>query len=506
MLDAHEETWLGELAGVLYAESNRFARGFVAQASVTTEELPRLIASEDATTLETLWLIPHGDFDASLLHSPNLRGLRFVGGLEPAMFGVIAAAGPYPFEGVGFDLFDMIPNKGEPWTDEQRAARDELLRLRVTFPKVTELAVRAYHRDPAELAFLWTSPFAAGLSRLRLSSVGSTPYWLAHQDSLPKSVSSVEVSFDFGIHAWATELRRDEAGRFSRVVATLRPKRRDHGAVALDDIVGGLLDEVDADALTEVEVRADGVRVTQDALDAIAAAAHRHTRLTSLRLPGRPPLDVTKVARSSEPVLTQKERDRLAHAGTAKALAQRVQALAAGVLDPAKLGTLDTLDFAETSALERVRALLPTLEVDPRWAEIALLLLTLPMPSEPARGYSNAHHGLMDDVLRVYARARPERPFARLLPVLDNLSAQRAIAVVGEHPGVLIKRDELPLLLDWFETRKTMDANNTYYTVRALIGPLLGPDTRRDLEERLATHKLNRFHRWAYEEALKRIP
>ena len=243
--------------------------------------------------------------------------------------------------------------------------------------------------------------------------------------------------------------------------------------------------------------------MTQAALDAITHAAQRHTRLRSLRLPGRPPLDVGALARPAEPVLTTKERDRRAHAARAQEIGARIRTAAEGLMPEETLALLGGLDFGATETLERARAWLPVAsDVDPRWAEVVLLLLSIPRPTEPPKGYRRAHDALAVDGLRVCARARLERPFTRLRAVLDNLSPQDALSVIAESAGTprsLVWPEELPAVLDWFEARNVKQASDTYYAIKDLIAKLGGPGTRDDLQRRLASRKLNRFHRWTYE-------
>ncbi|MGZ3473775.1 MAG: TIGR02996 domain-containing protein [Polyangiales bacterium] len=500
LLDKHGQTWLGELGSILQQDQIRFERGFVARAAVTSDDLPRLADCVDAVTIDALFIHGREPFDASLLRAKNLRGLRFVGGIEPIMLETLASEGPFDFEGVGIDLFDVLPGRDRSWTDEQRAMRDRVVGLRATFPRFTELAIRAFYRDPEDLAFVWESPLVDGLERLRLA-VGSTRHWIAHQDVLPRSLRTLECSFDFGFRAWQTELARDDDGRFSKVVATLRPKARDFAPVALDDVIRDLLDEVAPDALTELEVRADGVRIVQTALDAIVQAARRHTRLTRLRLPGRAPLDLSVAAKPSAPVLTAKERDRIAHAKVTESVVVRLRDAAKDLLPEAALADVD---LGQTATLSQIgQSWLPkSADVDPRWAEVALVLLSLPLPAERPEGYGRAHRELAEEALRLFGRAKPDTPFTRLHPLLDGLYEDVAMSVIAELGRALVTDDEIPALLDWFESFKVKGASDTYYAVKDLLHRR-GLEVHPELKRRLSDHKLNRFHRWAYESALR---
>ncbi len=284
LLAAHGEAWLSDLVGVVRPEYTRFARGFLAEVGIGGDQLHRLVESEHAATLETLWLHGHDAFDPALLH--RLPALRFVGGIEPAWFADLDRHGPFPFPGLGLDLYGALPYGDEPLSAAQHAMLAEAGALRTIFPAVERVAISAFSRDPALLEGLLASPLVAGVRELRLSG-SRVKSWLDRRHLLPDSVQELEVSFDFGFHDWTHRFFRDAEGRFSRLVATLRPKRSDFGGGKLEELAE-VLDGLPTDLLVEVEVHADGTRVTKGALDPIVEAARRHPGLRKLSLPGRP--------------------------------------------------------------------------------------------------------------------------------------------------------------------------------------------------------------------------
>ncbi len=275
LLTAHGETWLSDLVGVVRPEYTRFARGFLAEVHVGGEDLPRLVESEHAATLETLWLQGRDAFDPALLR--RLPALRFLGGIDPDMYDDLARSGPFPFPGLGVDIYYALPYGSDPLTEAQRAQLTATAGLRATFPAVERLAISAFHRDPKHVEGLVASPLVSGVRELRFSGQPVSA-WIERRHLLPPSVQILELSFDFGFHDWTHRFFRDTEGRFSRLVATLRPKRADFGGGKLEDLVE-ILDELPTDLLVDVEVHADGTRVTKGALDAIVEAARRTRHL-----------------------------------------------------------------------------------------------------------------------------------------------------------------------------------------------------------------------------------
>ncbi|MBL8717271.1 MAG: TIGR02996 domain-containing protein [Myxococcales bacterium] len=488
LLAAHGEAWLSDLVGVVRPEYTRFARGFLAEVGVGGDQLHRLVESEHAATLETLWLHGHDAFDVSLLR--RLPALRFVGGIEPAWFADLERHGPFPFPGLGLDLYGALPYGDEPLSTAQHAMLAEAGALRSTFPAVERLAISAFYRDPALLEGLLASPLVAGVRELRLSG-SRVKSWLDRRHLLPDSVQELEVSFDFGFHDWTHRFFRDTEGRFSRLVATLRPKRSDFGGGKLEELAE-VLDGLPTDLLVEVEVHADGTRVTKGALDPIVEAARRHPGLRKLSLPGRPDALAGATASAKAPQ-TRAEKAAVAWTAATTAIAGK---LAGTRLPDGVRAALAATNWNDAPSLDAARALLPT-KADPAWVEAALLLVSVPLHPEPAEGVRTAHDALQRAAIAAYGRARPPQPFTGLRPFVDAVGAYSFDQVLqGDH--ALVGPDELGSFLDWFETLGVSDANRIYYTVKDILRERRSTAVVADVADRMANHKLNRIHKWAY--------
>ena len=496
-LEANEKSWLGALADRVHKV--RFERGFPTVAGVSHDDLPGLAGAREAATLEEIWL--HGEDSPELDVLRPLRGLRLVGGLGSNAIELVLRGKPWPWTGIGFDLFDIAPGRGGAWTTEARELGARIADAREVLPNVRELAVEAYARDKVGFIPLWSGTLGNGLERLRIASgVASVPYWLANVDKIPGSVRELELSFDFGFHDWSCWLYRGERGGFSRVVATLRPGRRDFQKSSLGDIAAELLDEVATDLLTDVEVRADGVRIQGSTLDRIVAAATRHSRLRRLVLPGRDPIDATAKA-GRAPVKTAKQ---VAADGRAKQLAEfdaAVRKVAGALADKLQPASWDDP---------------PTLASTAAWltsaghVELAYVLLGAPAPSTWSSAWTRARDQVATAAFQLLVKHTKPPAFERLFPLVrcagspadvlfTMIDADRRIA------RALIDRASLSALLDWFETLTVRGVSGIYEGIRSTLIAVGDKSTRADLRARLAKHELHRFHRWTYEEAAKGI-
>lgn len=494
LLAQHGEAWLSDLVGVVRAEYTRFSRGFLAEVGVSPGELPRLVESEHAATLEAVWLQGNDALDPAVLR--KLPALRFVGGLEPAVFPDLRRAGPFGWPGVGIDVYGALPyDDAAPLTAEQEALLAEAARLRDTFPSLERLAISAYHRDPARLEGLLGSPLVEGLVELRVSGA-SVARWMRHRDRLPASLAVFEVSFDFGFHDWTHRFFRDAEGQWSRLVATLRPKRSDFGGGKLEELADDL-DGLPTDMLVDVEVHADGTRVTKAALDAIVEAARRHPKLRRLSLPGRPDALAATDAPKGGKAAPATRAEKAAAAWRASTTAIAAKLAESGLPDPVR-AALAATDWNDAASLGAALGHLPGKKVDPAWIDVALLLVSVPLHPEPAEGVRSAHDALQRAAIAVYGRAEPPHPFRGLRPLVDAVGAFSFNQVLQEQHD-LVGPDELGVFLDWFETLSVVDANRIYYTVKDILRARRSKAVNADVAERLASHKLNRFHRWTYE-------
>lgn len=491
LLDAHGEEWLGDLAGVLDLVDVRFRRGLLSHLHLATDELPRLVESEHAKTIEWLYLRERPEFDATLLK--KLPALRFVGGVEPGMLDALEAAGPFEIPGLGVDLYDTIPGREDGWTEELRATLARFYGLRGTFPRVTTLAVRAWYKDAHHLDELWRSPLCEGVRVLQISGAGSDASWFARRDRLPQGLKQLDVTFDFGFHDWHTELHLEADG--ARMIATLRPKQQSFQGGKLEDLVEEL-DAFPTDALVSLEVRAEGTRVTKPALDAIAAAAGRHLKLRALTLPGRG----TVAPKATPGAKTKKEQaDEAFAAKTGDALGA-VSALIGEKLDVA-------LDSAQ--GLQRLKSLLDEKKSVDAGAslvvELAFAILELPAAEEMSGPTREAFDELSTAAFFLLAGAAPERCFERLKPCIEADWRRRlCFNRVFADTRALVRPGELPLFLDWFETLPVSQLGLFYYSVRDLLKERDSKELRADTRKRLEEHKLNRFHKWTYEDYWKR--
>jgi hypothetical protein len=239
------------------------------------------------------------------------------------------------------------------------------------------------------------------------------------------------------------------------------------------------------------------VRVQISMLDAIAAAATRHPRLARLALPGRDPIDPRgrPAARTAKAIALE------AHGQALAAFHARVCAAATDLVSPKALAAIEPASWDSPETLQAVVKWLPKQPADARWAELAVVLLNIPGPA------TAAFHELALALYPLLAKLEPERLWARLQPISEH-AARVLFALCDDDrdlAGALFDREELPALLDWFEELTVIRANAVYYGVRTVLIATGDEHIREALRTRLTTHKLHRFHRWTYEDAVKSI-
>jgi len=285
LLEAHATDWLGRLAPVVIGDRVRFRLGFPSEMAVEPPKAIALAGDPAWATVERLWLMERTDDRAGpslareLLAHPVMRGLRFVGGLGTRALRELARAPLPALTGVGADA-----PRAEEFTSEEREAIEDLAAV----PTVTELQLDDY--DSPASAYRWVLSTKIGRRVRRLGATTGLASVVAWREQLLEdagdALEEVELSFNHGWHSWTTTLRRDGARGWSRLHAVLRPSMASHRSSKLEDLLP-TLEELPADALTELVGEARGVRVTKTATAALAEAARRQKRLERLVLPGQ---------------------------------------------------------------------------------------------------------------------------------------------------------------------------------------------------------------------------
>jgi|GEM_PF-7059535 len=489
LLGQHGAEWLGPLARV--CESYRFERGFLSEARVHPGRALALAAERSWATLRTLWI---WDRDAALptalLRSPELRGLRVLGGVgHDHLVTLLDSDAPWPWSGLVVD----IPNGREGFTSADRRLFERL--DSPLLPSLSELGVDGYWPKVADCRWIFRTPIATKLRRFRSNSgLKSVPAWL--NEELPDNIGALEVSYDYGWHGWTVELTRGDDGRFSHLSAILRSSRRDFSTSKVEDLVAQVLDEVPADAFETFALRVDGARVVGAEVKRVAQAASRQTRLSSLRLPG----------------FGDEEAAALAQEARVKGPAKTVKATLADSAAAAKVASRAALTTA-VAALPKAPDALQTLDVDqPTSLKKASDWIGKQKPSE----------GLTDVLFAIVMLegATSELRRAALSRLVAGHLGERVVAALRHSHAVatdvmsgddkFLDAADLSAVFDWFESLRgnkgVCRAHDVYYWIKAIAIQHGNADTLADLRTRLSDgRKLTSFHKWAYDEAVTRL-
>ncbi len=475
LLDLHGAEWLGTLR-VAVTSRHRFTAGFVSDAGVDPDKALAVADAPEWATVCALTLHAQDEpMPWAFLRGPRLRALRFVGGLEtPHLADLVATRDPWQLEAIGVRL----PNRGV----FARAEIDLITRLAKVLPALHEISF--YETTPAALAWLWSTPLGRRISRLRVSSdIESVPRWIAAD--LPAHVTSMEVSYNDGWHAWTCDLTRGADGKLSRLAALLRPSSESYQAAKVTDLIEHVFDELPPDALESFRLRTLTTPTAAD-LAKVAAAAARQTRAV-LDLPtGAKPAPAT-------PALTVKDQ-RAATAAAADSSARTEYDRAAAQL-PAHAAMLRALDLAKPASVTALVEALGKLRkktADPAWAAICYPILEMPAPRP-----------LHDAAIAALVVMKPAGAAKRILPLCER---NGKTAVLLRNELAMIPTAELGQVFDWFETRRGTKhpprADEVYYTIIALAKANGTAKTRTDLQARLRTRKLGSFVKYAYETAV----
>ncbi len=467
LLAEHGDEWLGPLAPAC-DERRRFANGFLVEAVVDPDRAAVVKDAAEWHTVEAIWFRQRAEaseFPWDLVRSPAMTALAFVGGLDESHVHAIANA-PWAIHRLGFEL----PDYRGKLSAAQRKALDALVPM-----KLHEVALGP--AAPAVIRPLWPT-LLAHTTRLRVESgLASVPAWMAER--LPAQLARVEISFDHGWHGWTIALARGAGGKFSRMVATLRPAQRSNASCKLTDLVANVLDEIAPDALEHFELRLEGATATKADHAALAGALARQTRLG---------------ATGARPA--KKLKDEKAAAATAAADASRAALDAALARLATPCPALAAVDHTRPEAVVALRAIADGKTLDPAWGDVAFALLAL----GPRRDRSGIH----ELAIRILGRLTPVGAVGRAIAILEAGAAQAL-----EYDLMMIPTAELPTLFDWFETRRgdkaPPRADLIYYAVRDVAGKHGDAATKLELQRRLNKPKLLRFVAYAYEHAIKGI-
>jgi len=468
--------WLGPIAPALVDGFTTFRNGFLAAARVDLARALKLLDAAEWATLEELWLsVDEEPFPVTLIDAPALRGLRFVAGVWPHQLRDLETV-TRPLAGIGLKM------------PENADGRD--LVGKIARPTITELAFDRL--GPNGLAWLWETPLAARITRVRTSSgLGSLPAWIA-DDRVPATLATLQISFNHGWHAWTAELSRGSDGRFSRVTATLRPSIKSFRTSKVLDLLEDVFDELKPDALEEFTLRLDGTSATKADLAKLGEALARQTRLARSSLPG----DVA-VPKTVGPVKTVKAAR--AEAAVAKAsdargeLAKALDALA----DPSSAEVLRALDYADEATWKAARTVLRKQKapLSSTWVDVCFAILALP------GGSSDGGATIHEAIVELLGATAPAGALARTTHLLEQ-----GLSYVLQQDLSLIPTAELSGLFDWFEKRRgdkaPPRADRIYGAIRAVAALRGTKATRQELERRLATKPM-RFVAWAYENAIR---
>ncbi len=490
----HDAEWLGGLS-VAVAE-HRFEGGLLDQVRLDVSKLSEPPAELSTVREITLWGAEGQPFPAAFLRHPALRSLQALWNVQAGQIADLRREEGWALTGLGFDV---------PGSDRKASAREQAWLADLSmFPLLRDVALDGYWpKDLTAFRWFWETPTAQRLSSVRIShGLRGVAGFLAEQERIPRNVACLETSFDHGWYAWTVRLLRGGDGRFSRLAGVLRPSRRDFQRSTLDDLVEQVLDRVPTDAFEEMVVLVEGARATAKECDLVVRAAERQTRLRSLRLPGRDPIDVSASRRPGPPAPTLAEERAAEAAGMLAAFRARLEPLVSGLRE-ADARALLALDPDVPSTHGLVAEVL-TRQTSPgaEWADLCFTLLEL-----PGGGFGPVRRSLGQvrvSAAALLAKVKPKGSTARLMALLRVPD--------GAWPEVLnclplFDPEDLPALFDWFTgLRGRRDggppAHKAYYGVQALAVQRGDATTLADLRARLASGaKFTEHQRWAYEQA-----
>jgi len=212
LLKKHGRTWAGELDRVVDKEGRVFRRGFLTEVVMlrdpTKEGVPRVVALPE-WQLVTSIAQGYGTygFGRALLTAPWLGTVRALWGISEFAIG--------KFEAPNLELLHFDPSMEN---------KEELLvsraRLAVAFPRLKALGLGV---SPMNLGLYLEQPLPPSVERLVVihwtSAIGEFARVL---ETANVSVSVIEhrrEHYARGYQAWSFELRRDAAGRYTRLRA-----------------------------------------------------------------------------------------------------------------------------------------------------------------------------------------------------------------------------------------------------------------------------------------------